>query len=151
MSTILGVVLPLVMLWFVFRLLWRSPLRATGFNARRAALTLRSRTGANAALALAAVNLAQLALQLAEFNASDGAPVQLGTWIIVALAVAFVFTLVAADREAGFLLAVAGIAAGILSTALNLGWGAVLAVLVLAMLLVWILGFVRGVFRPLAS
>jgi len=150
MSTILGLAFPLVILWFVFRILCRSPLRVTSFNARRAALTVRSRTGANAALALAGINLAQLVLQLAEFNAGEGSPRQLGSWIVVALAVAFVFTLVAAEREAGFLVAVAGIAAGVLSTALHRGWDAVGAVVIIAILMVWVLGLARGLFRPLS-
>lgn len=152
MSTVLSIAFPLVMLALVLRLLLRSPMGATEFNARRASLAIRSRTGGNAVLALAAVNLAQLAVQLAAFTANDAAdriPGRIGPWIVVALLIAFVFSLVAADRQAGFLLSVAGIAAGVLSTALDFGWASVAVMLILAMLLVWILGLARGVLRPL--
>jgi ABC-type methionine transport system permease subunit len=120
--------------------------RLTGFNSRRARLTSRSLHGSNAALMLSAAALAGLALSIAA-NAQRWNSVsnELAPVLTVGLVVALIALV--AFRSADAVLGVVGFGAETISAGFEHGTVGALSVLVLAMLLLVLLGFIRGFVR----
>jgi hypothetical protein len=143
-SAIASVVLPLVLLVLVLRIAFRSGRRLVAFNPRRASTGIRSRTGGNATGVLASVVVAQTGLSLASTGAAPGAVTGL---LFGSVMIAFVFALAVADKEAGFLLTIIGVAAALLGTTLDFGLPGALLTLALSLPLIWIFGLARGFTR----
>lgn len=67
--------------------------------------------------------------------------------LIGSLMIAFVFALAVADKEAGFLLTIVGIAAALVGTATDLGLSGALLTLAFSLPLIWLFGLARGFTR----
>lgn len=144
MSALIGPAVGVVFLLLLLRLVLRSGRRVVPFNPRRASGRMRTRTGGNAAGVLAAVVVAQTGLSLAT-SAPDAS--NLSGLLLVSLMIAFVFALAVADKEAGFLLTIVGIAAALMGTAADLGLSGALLTLAISLPLIWLFGLVRGFTR----
>lgn len=144
MNSLMGLVVAGLLLVLLLRLVLRSGRRLVPFSPRRASSGIRSRTGGNATGVLAAVVVAQTGLTLVTSTPDQGA---IGGLLIVSVMIAFVFALAVADKEAGFVLAIVGIAAALLGTATDLGLAGALLTLALSLPLIWLFGLARGFTR----
>jgi hypothetical protein len=144
MSPLVGPVVTVVVLLALLRLILRSGRRLAPFNARRASSRIRSRTGGNATGVLAAVVVAQTGLSLATSTPDAG---NLSGLLIVSLMIAFVFALAVAEKEAGFLLTIIGIAAALSGATAELGLSGAMLTLAFSLPLIWLFGLARGLTR----
>lgn len=144
MSSLIGLVVPAVFLLLLLRLALRSGRRVVPFNPSRASSRIRSRTGGNATGVLAAVVVAQTGLGLATSTPDQGG---IGGLLIVSVMIAFVFALAVADKEAGFVLTIVGVAAALVETAADLGFAGALLTLAISLPLIWLFGLARGFTR----
>lgn len=144
MSALIGPAVMVVVLVLLLRFVLRSGRRVVPFNSRRASSRIRSRTGGNATGVLAAVVVAQAGLGLATTTPDAGS---LGGLLIGSLMIAFVFALAVADKEAGFLLTIVGIAAALVGIAADLGLPGALLTLAISLPLIWLFGLARGFTR----
>lgn len=141
MRSIVGGVLTIGVLVALIRWVVSGPLRLTPFNFARARTWFRMPTGQNAASVLASVGLAKLVFDIGRRIPANRPTSAL---VVAAFALALVFSLAVAERRAGFLLSVVGIGAATLGVMLDFGLPGALALLALTMVLVWILGAIRG-------
>ena len=144
MSSLIGPIVAVVLLLVLLRFVLRSGRRLVPFNPRRASSRARSRTGGNATGILAAVVVAQTGVSLATSTPDADS---LGGLFFASVMIAFVFALAVADREAGFLLTVVGIAAALAGTAADLGLSGAVLTLAVSLPLIWLFGLARGFTR----
>ena len=144
MSSLVGPAITVLVLLALLRFILRSGRKLAPFNPRRASSRVRSRTGGNATGVLAAVVVAQTGLSLAT-STPDAR--NLSGLLIVSLMIAFVFALAVADKEAGFLLTIIGIAAALSGATADLGLSGAMLTLAFSLPLIWLFGLARGLTR----
>lgn len=144
MSSSAGLLLMVAFLLLLLRLILRSGRRLIPFNPRRASTRMRTRTGGNATGVLAAVVVAQTGLNLATNGGEAGGITEL---LLASVMIAFVFALAFADKEAGFLLTIVGIAAALMGTTIELGLPGALLTVAMSLPLIWLFGLARGFTR----
>lgn len=142
-DTVVTVGVLLALLVLVFRLIRGSGAQLTPFSLRRARTAMSSPTGRNAVTVLAVLQLAQLGLQLSDLD-DDGLDGDLIGAVIVCLLLGVLIALVVAERSTGVLLTVVGLTAGLVSVYLRYGTSGVVLLTVVSMVLLWLLGLVRG-------
>lgn len=139
----------LIALLVIYRIMLSSGRSWSAFNPTRAQMPMRRPTGGNALLLLAAVNVATLGYQLADQAAAgaagiaDAAAVVLPALILVTLA-----ALMIARSLADLLLGLVGVASALIDAYLDHGAAGALIVLTLTMLIVFLLGTLRGIIGP---
>jgi len=114
------------------------------FNARRARSRATSAKSGNGLLMLAAVNLAALGYRLALVGSAAKLNASLVSFIVVVCLLGGVIMLVSEHSLGSSLIGAVGFGASLASAGLQYGVNGVVFILVIAMLLLWFLGLVRG-------
>ena len=144
MAQIIGLVLVPVALIGILALatgrLGRRP-RVGSFSLARASTSIRSAQGQNATLVLAVVALAHSTLDLShDFPRASS----LGSGAIVAALIVLIVGMVIAPRPFTTIVALTATAVSVYSIGREHGLGDVIVLIVVVILLLWILGLVRG-------
>jgi hypothetical protein len=124
--------------------------RLTAFNPRRAQTTARSGASGNALLMLAALNLASLAYDvISQGGRLHGELAIMGIEVLVPVFVVVMILLLVASRSvADAIIGATGLVAAGSNAYLQSGPRGMLVVLMLAMIVLFLLGVVRGFVRP---
>lgn len=145
MSPILSAAAVLIAMLLIYRMILSSGSRWTPFNPARARTAIRKPAGGNALLILAAVNIAALGYQIAAQAAAGGPTIATVAGILLPpLILLAIAGLVLSRDVADLLLGLLGIAAALLDAYLGHGLPGLLIVLTLTMLILFLLGALRG-------
>lgn len=131
--------------YVLYRVTRRKPVG--NFNTRRASMNSRSIAGPNATLMLAAASLAGLAVSLTAHASRWQSISRVAAPALVLLLIGAVVVLVLGGARGGIVVGLLGLAAEVVSAGLEHGPAGAMAVIVLAALLVYALGLVRGLVR----
>lgn len=141
MSTLLPPILTLAVVAWALRVAVRgATLRSFSM---RSINRIGSDFGMSPLRVVAVVNIAQLVLDTAKLSGSQHSA---AGWIVIG-AIALVVTTVVAPRQTDLLLGLAGLAAMVVVRANDGELEELVALVAVSMMLVWLLGFVRGVVR----
>lgn len=148
MSTLLAAGAVILALLMIYRLILTSGSTIQSFNPRRAATTMRRPNGGNALLILAAVNVATLGFEIADQASNGGPDIAAAAGIVIPAVILIALVALVITRSiADLVLGVIGGGAALTGAYLEHGPAGLTAVLVLTVLVLFLLGFLRGILR----
>lgn len=149
MTALISVAAVLLALLVGYRIILSSGSSLRPFNPGQAATRMRRPDGGNALLVLAAVNIASLGFEIVEQASAGGRAASTAAGAILpALILIALVALVVTRSLADLILGLLGGGAALTAAYLEHGAAGLIAVLVLTVMVLFLLGFLRGVLRP---